>query len=155
MSSTKSLSVYLLCAALTLSALGQEAREKNASRTPAGSKTPDPEQTRLEAALDAAEATPEIAAASYELYEYLDQKLQRLQEDIRKDLQGPENEQILKRFDQSAAQWQAYRETFANMMWEYYRGGTIRSWMHNGTLINLTEQRISHLRGMSPEWHNR
>ena len=109
--------------------------------------TVDFELAKLEAALQAANTQMDMNIRSGEIGVYLDRKLTRLEDRIRKDL----DTEGLKLFEKAAAAWREYRQAQALFEGDTYRGGSMRPLVHNSVFARITQERISALESVDPE----
>lgn len=107
----------------------------------------DQELSRKEAALNAALTQADINLRSGEIAEYLDRKLVRLEERIRKDL----DKEALALFDQASLRWRAYRKVQIRSEGDVYRGGSMLPLIVSQAFIRLTNERLAALQNLNPE----
>ena len=107
----------------------------------------DKELSRRESALNAALAQADMNLRSGEIAEYLDRKLVRLEERIRKDL----DKEALALFDQASLRWRAYREAQIRSEGDVHRGGSMLPLIVSQAFIRLTNERLAALQNLKPE----
>lgn len=123
---------------LTLMTVGACSRE---------SEQKDSKLVALQAEMNAAVTQSDMNSISFRISQHLDQKLAKLEDLVRKDLDPGQ----LALFNKAATQWREYRETQADFSGDIYRGGSILPLILNGALSALTEERIRGLLVLSPE----
>lgn len=112
-----------------------------------GSKPSTSQLVMLEAELDAAITTVDMNEKSYAIYEHLDHQVVTIEGRIRNDL----DPQSLALFGKASALWREYMNAEADLAYEEYKQGTIRTLMRNGVLIRLSKERLAYLQDYDPE----
>ena len=110
-------------------------------------KPKDPKLAALQAELDAAVTTFDMNCKALEMYEHLDNQITLLEDRIINDM-GP---QFVALFEKASAHWREYRKAEADLAYDEYKQGTIRTQMRNGTLIRLSKERLAYLQDSDPE----
>ena len=133
-------SAYMICCTLTL-LCGCQTMPGAAYST----VTPDKKNAKLqqlEAALyEKAQTQLELNIASAELAAYLDERLVELEDKIRPS----SNKETLTRFNEAASLWRKFRDSYAAMVQEHNKTGSIRGLMANSSRVGFTEERITAL----------
>jgi uncharacterized protein YecT (DUF1311 family) len=107
----------------------------------------DRELLRKEASLNAALTQTDLNQRAGEISEYLDRKLVRLEERIKKDL----DKDALALFDEASLKWRAYRDAQINSEGDVYLGGSIRPLIQSQAFNRLTNERLAALQKFNPE----
>ena len=107
----------------------------------------DKELLRKEAALNAAFTQADMNLKSGEIAKYLDRKLIRLEERIKKDL----DKEALALFVEASLKWRAYRDAQINSEGDVYRGGSMLPLIQSQAFIRLTNERLAALQKLNPE----
>jgi uncharacterized protein YecT (DUF1311 family) len=107
----------------------------------------DKELLRKEAALNAAFTHTDMNLKSGEIAEYLDRKLIRLEERIKKDL----DKEALTLFVEASLKWRTYRDAQINSEGDVYRGGSMLPLIRSQAFIRLTNERLAALQKLNPE----
>ena len=113
-------------------------------------KDPPPKDRKLaalQAELDAAVTTFDINCKALEMYEHLDNQITLLEDRIKNDM----DPQFLASFEKTSALWREYRKAEADLAYDEYKQGTIRTLMRNGALIRLSKERLAYLQDSDPE----
>lgn len=101
----------------------------------------DKELSRKEVALKAALTQTDMNLRSGEIAEYLDRKLVRLEERIKKDLDND----ALALFVEASLKWRAYRNAQIGSEGDVYRGGSMLRFIQSQAFIRLTNERLAAL----------
>ena len=110
-------------------------------------KPKDPKLAALQAELDAAVTTFDMNCKALEMYEHLDSQITLLEDRIINDM----DPQYVALFEKASAHWREYRKAEADLAYDEYKQGTIRTQMRNGTLIRLSKERLAYLQDSDPE----
>lgn len=110
-------------------------------------KPKDPKLAALQAELDAAVTTFDMNCKALEMYEHLDNQITLLEDRIKNDM----DPQFVALFEKASAHWREYRKAEADLAYDEYKQGTIRTLMRNGTLIRLSKERLAYLQDSDPE----
>ena len=109
----------------------------------------DPKHLKLEKKLQAANTQTDMNTYSYELAQYLNRKLLKLETQLKKKL----DEAGLKLFVQSSQSWYKYRLMQARFTGHLYKGGSMHPLIYNTTLASMTERRILQLEQILEEYN--
>ena len=113
-------------------------------------KDPPPKDRKLaalQAELDAAVTTFDMNCKALEMYEHLDNQITLLEDRIKNDMDS----QFVALFEKASAHWREYRKAEADLAYDEYKQGTIRTLMRNGALIRLSKERLAYLQDSDPE----
>mgnify|MGYP003601788005 CR=1 FL=1 len=110
-------------------------------------KPKDPKLAALQAELDAAVTTFDMNCKALEMYEHLDTQIALLEDRIKNDM----DPQFVTLFEKASAHWREYRKAEADLAYDEYKQGTIRTLMRNGALIRLSKERLAYLQDSDPE----
>ena len=113
-------------------------------------KDPPPKDRKLaalQAELDAAVTTFDMNCKALEMYEHLDTQIALLEDRIKNDM----DPQFVTLFEKASAHWREYRKAEADLAYDEYKQGTIRTLMRNGTLIRISKERLAYLQDSDPE----